>query len=482
MAYNGTMQGFTAVLTTGIYCRDGCGGAPKPENTIPFAFAAAAEAAGFRACYRCRPYRASGPAPWVGPPELVCRAVRLILDGALDDGSEDQLARRLGVSGRHLRRLFADHVGATPDAVARSRRSHFARRLLDDTDMPITDVAFAAGFGSVRQMNRVMNEVFRQTPTQLRARRRRTDRLVADGGLDLRVPFRGPLDWPAMLAFFAARAIPGVESVDPDAGIYRRTVRIEGFPGVLEVRSGDSGDHLVLRAHLPRWEGLIHVVERVRRVFDLDADLDAVHRSLRKDRALAARLRTHPGLRLPGAWDPFELAVRAVLGQQVTVKGATTLAGRVVERFGVPVPGLEALGLTHLFPEPAALADATLERVGLPRARAATVREMARRALDGSLVFDGSRGLAETVAALGAIPGIGPWTAHYVAMRACGEPDAFPAADLGIRRALGNGRPLTARQAEQRAEPWRPWRAYAAVHLWAGGLSVAPREVPSSRS
>lgn len=467
MAYNiGMTRGFSAVITTGIYCREGCPATPRAEHVVPFAFAAAAEAAGFRACLRCRPYRASEPPAWVGPSELVCRAVRLILDGALDEGNGDDLAARLGVSGRHLRRLFVEHVGATPDSVARSRRAHFSRRLLDETDFPIADVAFASGFGSVRQMNRVMHEVFRASPTQLRSKRRKADRLVADGGLDLRLAFRGPLDWDAMLGFLGARAIPGVEGVSD--GVYRRTLRIEGFAGVLEVRHPSGEQHLRLRAHLPRWEGLIHVVERVRRLFDLDADVVAIAAALRRDPTLEPLVRRRAGLRVPGAWDPFELTARAVLGQQVSVRAATTLAGRLVERFGHAVPGLDPIGLTHLFPEPTALVDADLHTIGLTARRAATLRDVARRVLDGSLVLDASRGLDRTVADVCEVPGIGPWTAHYVAMRACGEPDAFPASDLGLRSALGNGRPLTARELEARAEPWRPWRAYAAALLWTG--------------
>ncbi|HLF99293.1 MAG TPA: AlkA N-terminal domain-containing protein [Acidimicrobiia bacterium] len=465
-------QGFSAVVTTGIYCRDTCSATPNAANVVPFTFAAAAEAAGFRACLRCRPYRASEPASWVDSPELVCRAVRLILDGALDPSNEganeSDLGRRLGVSGRHLRRLFVEHVGATPDAVARSRRAHFARRLLDETDLPVADVAFAAGFGSVRQMNRVMHEVFRASPTELRAKRRKTDRLVADGGLDLRLPFRGPLDWEAVTGFLGPRAIPGVEAVDGTA--YYRTIRIEGFPGVLEVRPGGA-DHLVLRAHLPRWEGLIHVVDRVRRMFDLDADTGAIGADLARDPALRSRVRARPGMRVPGAWDPFELAVRAILGQQVSVRAATTFSGRLVEAFGTPVEGLHPLGLTHVFPEPAAVADAGAHRiaraVGLTEARGASLVALAQRMLDGSLVLDGSRGLDACLTSLSDVPGVGPWTANYIAMRACGEPDAFPASDLGLRKALGNGEPLTTTEVTDRAEAWRPWRAYAAMHLWA---------------
>lgn len=458
---------FSAVVTTGVYCRDGCPAAPRDEHVRPFEFAAAAEAAGFRACLRCRPYRASEPAAWVGPSELVCRAVRLILDGALDDGgTEGHLARRLGVSDRHLRRLFHEYVGATPDAVARSRRAHFARRLLDETDLPVADVGFAAGFGSVRQMNRVMRGVFRAPPTELRRRRRKADRLVADGGLELRLPFRPPLAWDAMLAFRAARATPGVEAVD--GGCYRRTVDVDGAPGVVELYSPPADDHLLLRAHLPRWEGLIHVVEQARGLFDLDADPAPIADCLRRDPLLRPRVRRRPGLRVPGSWDPFELGVRAIVGQQVTVKAATTIAGRLVERFGWPVPGLERWGLNHLFPEPGVLAGGDLTGLGLPESRARTIQAFAAAVTDGLVVLDASRGLDETVARLCAVPGIGEWTANYIAMRGLGEPDAFPASDLGLRRVAGGGQPLSAADLAARAERWRPWRAYAATHLWVG--------------
>src|SRR4051812_45889904 len=418
------MEPFTAVVTTGIYCRPGCNGNPLRRNTKPYAFAAAAEAAGFRPCLRCRPDLEPDPG-WVDAPELVCRALRCIADGGLDDGNEDELAARLGVSARHLRRLFDDHVGATPNEVARSRRAHFARRLLDDTDLPIAEVGYAAGFNSVRQMNRVMKEVFHFTPQQLRARRRVADRPVTDGGLVLRVPYRPPLAWDSLLAFLAPRAIPGVEVVDRDAGVYRRTVTLGGAPGVIEVWDEPARSALRMRAHLPEFDGLVHLVAGVRRLFDLDADPKAIDLVLARDRALRPLVRSHPGMRVPGALDPFEVGVRAVLGQQVTVAGATTLAGRLVQAHGRTVAGLQPLGLTHLFPGPRILRKADLTNIGLPAARANALRGFAAEVAGGRLELESGRDLAETTSALVSLPGFGDWTAQYIAMRACGERDAF---------------------------------------------------------
>jgi AraC family transcriptional regulator of adaptative response / DNA-3-methyladenine glycosylase II len=314
------MTTYSAVVTTGIYCRPGCGARPNADNVRTFELAAAAEAAGFRACLRCRPYRIAGSLPWDAP-ELVCRAVQHIIEGALDTGTEEDLGARLGVSPRHLRRMFHEHLGMTPDQLARSRRAHFARRLLDDTDLPIVDIAFASGFGSLRQFNRTMRDVFRLTPLELRSRRRRADRLVADGGLSLRMPTAEPYDWPANLAALAGRAIPGVESIVD--GVYRRTITLDGDPGLLEVcRGGD--DHLLLQAHLPYWEGLIHVVQRVRQVFGLDTGE-------------------------PGHWSAFEAGVRSLVDADE--------AARLAKSYGEPVPGL-AHGLTHAFPSATALAAA----------------------------------------------------------------------------------------------------------------------------
>jgi AraC family transcriptional regulator of adaptative response / DNA-3-methyladenine glycosylase II len=453
------VESFSGVATTGIYCRPGCGGRPHAENVTRYPLAASAEAAGFRACFQCRPYRWPQSLSWTGP-ELVCRAVRLILDGALDGATEDELGVRLGVSARHLRRLFTEHLGVTPDGLARSARAHFARRLVDDTDLSMLEIALAAGFGSVRQFNRACQEIFRAPPRALRAKRRKADRLVADGGLPIRLAHRGPLEWEAIAAYFAARAIPGVEHVAGD--VYRRTIVVDGDPGVLELFRGDD-DHLVLVVHLPHWEELIHVVARARRIASLDLDLDEPAARLARDPAIGALLRARPGLRTPGTWDPFETGVRAIVGQQVTVAGANTIAGRLVQRHGTPVPGLSQIGLTHAFPPAMTLAGADLEGLGLPRGRQDAVRAFARAVAGDEIRLDGSVGLEELTASVTSIEGLGPWTGHYVALR-IGEPDAFPATDLGLRRALGGGH--DARGLATLAEHWRPWRALAATHLW----------------
>lgn len=464
------MPGFSAVVTTGIYCRPGCPARPSPENVIPFPLAAAAEAAGYRACLRCRPYRTE---PSISPcgPELVCRAVRLILDGALDGQTEQDLSARVFVSARHLRRLFNQYLGVTPDQLARSSRAHFARRLLDDTDLTIGDIAFSAGFGSVRQLNRACRDVFRATPRELRARRRASDRLVADGGLLLRLPFQPPLDWEAMLGYFESRAIPGVESVSN--GTYRRTVRVGGDPGVLELSPGGP-DQLLLRAHLPHWEGLIHVARRARRIFSLDWDIEGSTRHLEADPTLGPLLRSRPGIRPPGTWDPFETGVRAIIGQQVSIRAANTVTARIVERYGSPVQGLQALGLTHLFPVPSTLATADLVGLGLGSARATAVNTFALAVAESDIRLDRGSRLDQLTESIMALRGLGPWTAQYLALR-MGEPDAFPATDLGLRRSLSEGPPVAPGEAERAAERWRPWRAHAATYLWLGNGSPPQR-------
>jgi AraC family transcriptional regulator, regulatory protein of adaptative response / DNA-3-methyladenine glycosylase II len=448
------MEAFSAVATTGIYCRPECPGRPLPEHVTKYRLAAAAEAAGYRACLRCRPYRSPDALDWSGP-ELVCRGVQLILGGALDGGTEAELGARLGVSARHLRRLFTAHLGVTPDGLARSARTHFARRLLEETDLSVSEVAFAAGFGSVRQFNRACRDVFRLPPRELRARRRKSDLLAAEAGLTVRLPFDGPLDWRSLLGYFEARAIPGVESVS--GYTYRRTIVAGGEAGVLELLPGGD-DHLFLRVHLPHWDELMHVVARARRIANLDADLAEPATQLAGDPVVGRLLRKRPGLRVPGTWDPYETGVRAILGQQVSVAGANTLTGRMVERLGEHVPGLERFGLSHTFPLPATVAEAGLAELGLTGARASAVGSFARAVADDAIRLDRSVGLDSLVASIQAIDGLGPWTAHYIALR-LGERDAWPATDLGLRRALG-------KHPSDVAERWRPWRALAATHLW----------------
>jgi AraC family transcriptional regulator, regulatory protein of adaptative response / DNA-3-methyladenine glycosylase II len=465
------MSGYSAVVTTGIYCRPGCSARPNPANVRHFDIAAAAEVAGYRACLRCRPYRAAAPITSVAS-EVVCRAIRVVVDGDLRGDSEAAVAARLGLSPRHLRRLFQEHVGVTPLQLARSSRAHFARRLLDDTDLSITEIAFASGFGSLRQFNRTLSEIFRATPRELRGLRRAADRLVADGGLALRLTFAGPLDWEAMLEYLSTRAITGVEHVI--GGVYRRTIMVDGDPGVIEVALGGS-DHLRLTAHLPHWSGLIHVVHQVRRIFNLDFEIDRANDLLRRDPLLGARIASRPGLRVPGAWDPFEVGVRAIVGQQVTVAGAGTIIGRVVARHGVPVAGLGQLGLTHTFPPAEVLAEADLTGTGLTGARIEAIHHFARAVAAAEIRLDRSRSLDDQLASLVAVPGVGPWTANYLALR-MGEADAFPSTDLGLRRGVESlGASIRATgDVGQVAERWRPWRAHAAMHLWS-----TPRSDPA---
>ncbi len=419
---------FIAVTTTGIYCRPICPArSPKDENVRYFETAAGAEAAGFRPCLRCRPEAAPGSPAWNGTSGVVSRALRLIGEGALDGEGVERLADRLGVSGRHLRRLFRQHLGATPLEVALTRRVHFAKKLLDETSMGLEEVAFASGFGSLRRFNARIRRTFRRTPTELRRRAR--SRLASEPDwYRLRLAFRPPYDWEEMLSFLASRAIPGVESVD--ASGYRRTIAIDGGSGILEVSNREASSALTLSVRFPDPRALLLIVERVRRLFDLGADPAVVLDHLGRDPLLRAPLARHPGIRVPGAWDGFELAVAAILGPRV--------AGQVALEFGSPVSA--GFRLERLFPGPDRLSRVPLERAGVSGALADTVRSLARGLASGGDVFS----------ALRAIPGIDPRTSEYVRMRALGEPDAFPSADPALRR---------------RSERWLPFRAYAFMLL-----------------
>jgi AraC family transcriptional regulator, regulatory protein of adaptative response / DNA-3-methyladenine glycosylase II len=453
-----------AVRTTHVYCRPGCPARlPRRENVRFYPTPAAAEAAGFRPCRRCRPDASPGtPLASLTAP-TVARAARLIHDGALDGGGVEALARRLGVGDRHLRRLFAEELGATPLRVARTRRVHFGRRLLESTDLPVQDVALAAGFGSLRAFHAAFRETFRAAPSEFR--RGPETKASSPGPLELRLPCRGSLGWKKLLAFLAERAIPGVEAVAGDA--YHRTIRVGERTGAFSVRPAPDGRGVSLRLDLETSRDLPAVVSRIARMFDLEADVESIGEHLKRDERLREALRKGPAPRLPGAWDPFEIAVRAILGQQVSVRAARTLAARLVERYGEQLAAEEDEAPSRLFPTPAAIAAAELGSFGLPSARAASIATLARAVRDGELDFGAFATLDDAVARLTEIPGIGPWTAHYVALRALGEPDAFPAGDLGIRRALArNGRPPSEREVVARAERWRPWRAYAVIALW----------------
>ncbi len=470
MAHDRRFDGrfFIGVVTTGVYCRPICSVSPPRRRNVRFyPSAAGAEEAGFRPCRRCRPETAPGTPAWLGSSTTVSRALRLISEGALDAHGVDELAERLGIGSRHLRRLFAEQLGASPLSVARTRRIHFARRMLDETELPMSQVALGSGFSSIRSFNEALRGTFGRTPTQLRRQAARRRRSSVGSEITLRLPYRPPYDWAGVLAFLAPRAIPGVECIADDA--YQRLVEIDGSIGVMRVSASLQSCELVLGLQLDDPGGLLPAVQRTRRLFDLGADPLQIETDLRADRDLARYIDARPGVRVPGAWDPFEVAVRAILGQQVSVKGATTLAGRLVRSFGKPVERADALPLTHLFPSPEVLANADVGSIGLPRQRANAVRALAAAVAERRLPLDGALELDDIVAKLQELPGVGEWTAQYIAMRALAEPDAFPGGDLGLRKAMGRrGEPVPAARLRARAERWRPWRAYAAMWLWLG--------------
>jgi len=471
---------FTGVTSTGVYCRPVCPAiAPKAKNCTFFVCAAAAEEAGFRPCMRCRPETAPGTPAWRGTSATVSRGMQLIEEGALDDGTVEDLAERLGVGDRHLRRLFVEHLGAPPLSIAQTRRAHFAKRLIVDTRLPMTRIAFAAGYRNVRRFNAEVQRVFHRSPREMRTLGQKKKSRSEEPTITLRQSFRAPLDWDALLAFLGPRAIPGVESVQN--GVYRRTVGEDDFTGVIEVSraSTQRNHHLLISVPVAATPHLGRLAARVRALFDLSADPAVIADQLATDAQLKRLVRAHPGLRVPGAWNRFETAVRAILGQHVTVAGATRLAGKLVRSFGRQIEGAvggedpiadgsgAASALTHIFPRPADLADADIASIGMPKARAETIRSMAKAVCDGRPILETAPNLETALGRLIALPGCGDWTAQYIAMRALREPDAFPAGDLGLRKALAKNETLpTASAVRKRAESWRPWRAYAALWLW----------------
>ncbi|ADO68757.1 DNA-3-methyladenine glycosylase 2 [Stigmatella aurantiaca] len=454
---------FVCVKTTRIYCRPVCPArTPKRENCAFVPSAAAAEAMGYRSCLRCRPESAPGTPAWAGTEASVARALKLIDEGALDEGSVGQLAARLGMGARQLHRVFVRHLGANPQAVASNRRLLVAKQLITETRLPLSGVAAAAGFQSLRRFNDAVRTAYQRSPSELR-RASRDAHAQASAAISLRLSYRPPFDWDRVLTYLGGRALPGVEQVEGQ--VYRRTYQLGGSTGTLEVSHQPERRALSVRIE---GEGPLPVrplVARVRRLFDLDADPAALALALGGDPLIGPRLARAGGVRVPGAFEPFELAVRAILGQQVSVKGATTLAGRVIQRCGTLAPWAHN-GLTHLFPSAGALAQADLSGLGLTGGRIQALKGLAAACAAGTCDLKPGASLEDSVARLVALPGIGEWTAHYIALRALGEPDAFPASDLGLRKAAGGGTVLAASVLERMAEAWRPWRGYAALLLW----------------
>ena len=537
-----------AVRTTGIYCRAECSATPLPRNVTHYSNPVAAEANGFRPCLRCHPERRAGSLADLDVPAPVGAALLRISDGFLDDHDEEALASHVGYSGRQLRRLFEQHVGATPAAIARSRRAHFARCLIDDTDLTFAEIARAAGFGGPRQLHRAMTEVFCFTPTELRSKRRRGERPHLDGGLVLTVPYLAPFDFAAFVSHHAGRAIPGIEAVTAgsasggagcgggaadasghgdtchsgngpwgagaaDTGTGARYVRSFsacGHPGIAELavpnsaapmaavldggipmaavpaRGAGDADHLQLRLHLPTYDSIIDVVSRCRTMLGTDENPMAPHGALADDPLIGALVRQAPGLRVPRAWDRFETAVRIVVGQQISLAAASTMCGRIAQRFGTPFEAPaeccldEQVPVTHLFPGAATLADAGpsgLAGLGFTQRRIDTIVGLSEAVANGELDLNATDTLENTVARLCQLPGIGPWTAHLIAMRVFSHDDAFPASDLGLRRAAERlvEHPVSVSELETLAEPWRPYRSWAAQHLWHSAAGSTPR-------
>ncbi|WP_103562726.1 AlkA N-terminal domain-containing protein [Actinomadura rubteroloni] len=454
---------FTAVITTGIYCRPSCPAVPpKPENMRFYPSAAAASEAGFRACKRCRPDTSPGSPEWNHRADVVARAMRLIADGVMDREGLPGLASRLGYSARQIERQLTAELGAGPRSLARAQRSQTARVLIETTALPMSDIAFAAGFASIRAFNETVRAVFALTPTQLRARRAGAP-AGAPGTIALRLPFRKPLNPDNLFGHLAATGVPGVEEWRD--GAYRRTLRLPHGPGVAALRPGP--EHVALTLTLADHRDLGVAIARCRRLLDLDADPVAVDDLLRADPVLAPLVDKAPGRRVPRTVDGAEFAVRAVLGQQVSTAAARTLAARLVTAHGEPVADPSG-GLTHLFPSPAALADLDPERLAVPGARRTALTALVA-ALPGLDLGVGSD-WTEARARLADLPGIGPWTIETIAMRALGDPDAFIPGDLGVRAAARDlGLPATPGALTARSAAWRPWRAYAVQYLWAAG-------------
>ncbi|MEU6328949.1 AlkA N-terminal domain-containing protein [Streptomyces sp. NPDC047049] len=455
---------YTAVLTTRIYCRPSCPVVPpKPENMRFYPSAAAAQQAGFRACKRCRPDASPGSPEWNARADLVARAMRLIADGIVDREGVPGLAARLGYSTRQTERQLLAELGAGPLALARAQRAQTARLLVETTALPMAEIAFAAGFASIRTFNETVREVFALSPTELRRRARPGPRAAVPGALALRLPFRQPLNPDNLFGHLAATAVPGVEEWRD--GAYRRTLNLPYGHGIVAL--APRPDHIDCRLSLTDLRDLAGAIARCRRMLDLDADPEAVDGLLREDPLLAPLVDKAPGRRVPRTVDAEEFAVRAVLGQQVSTAAARTHAGRLVRVHGEPVDDPDG-GLSHLFPTSAALAELDPDALAMPRTRRATLTGVIAALGSGTLQLGVGSDRDEARERLAALPGIGPWTVECIAMRALGDPDAFTPTDLGLRRAAaGLGLPHTPAALTRHSAHWRPWRAYAVQYLWA---------------
>jgi len=452
---------FVGVSTTGIYCRPVCTvRTPGRDRCTFYPNAASAEAAGFRPCLRCRPELAPGSAPMDAVGRIASLAVARIEAGYLGDADMEDLAAEYAISSRQLRRVVEQEYGVTPVELAQTRRLLLAKQLLTDTRLRMADVAFASGFSSVRRFNHLFRTRYGLNPTALR----RGQPANGDGAITLKLGYRPPLAWPMLSGFLASRGAACTERLDGENS-YVRTVRLNEHVGWISVAPDERQNVLRVAVAPSLLPVLTRLLARLRRLFDLDANPSVINAHLRHDRRLSIHIRTTPGLRVPGTLDGFELALRAVLGQQISVKAATTVFARFVQFFGDPVQTPFA-GIERIAPSAATLADAHLDQIverGLTRKRAQTVRSLARAVADGRVRLEPCANTADTVAALDELPGIGPWTIQYIAMRALGDPDAFPASDLGLLKALGLEHP---KKLAAVAECWRPWRAYAAIHLW----------------
>jgi AraC family transcriptional regulator, regulatory protein of adaptative response / DNA-3-methyladenine glycosylase II len=464
---------FTAVLTTKIYCRPICPARiPHLKNCLFLPSAAAAHQAGFRPCLRCRPEISPNLLGRLEPGSTIFdRALSAIASGALDDAGVRELAAQLEVSDRHLRRLFTEHLGASPVTVAQTRRILFAKQLIDETTLSMTDIAMAAGFASTRRFNAAIQNTYQKPPSDLR--KLRVEPIVANmPSVTLKLPFNPPYDWDTLVKFLAGRAMPGIEVATIE--FYQRTIEIDRVHGTIEVRPVPGQNYLLAKIQFPKVAALAKIVERLRRIFDLSANPTLISTHLASDPYLTSAVSAFPGLRVPGAWDGFELAVRAILGQQISVAAATTLASRLVATYGEPLvtepPAWAAPELRYVFPRPELLIGKDLTELGITKARSHAITALAATIVENPHALQGFQTLETAVKQLCQLPGIGEWTANYIAIRSLREPDAFPTSDLALIRAMAQReQPMTKTRLSELAEAWRPWRAYAAMYLWSSG-------------